>query len=237
MHRGDPFAAVLEGVFEREPGDPRGRFLGDDLEGLDDPGDHDVLEAGVEVFGILPDDDEVDAGKTGRNAGEIGNGPEIRVQLEILTETDVDRLEASADGGRQRPLQRGPVLPDRRDHFRGEGVSLRAERLLSRAHLLEIDAGAALLQDREHALAHLGADAVPAQQRHPRRGGRHAGRAEVAATGWVRGRIIFTLRMAEGEASRTTYSACRPRSRSPRAGIRPKRWSSRPATVSSIAVG
>ena len=47
-------------VVEGEPGDPRRRLLGDDLQALDDAGDDLVLEAGVEILGVLADDDQVD---------------------------------------------------------------------------------------------------------------------------------------------------------------------------------
>ena len=40
--------------------DPRRRALGDDLQALDDARHHLVLEAGVEVLGVLAHDDEVD---------------------------------------------------------------------------------------------------------------------------------------------------------------------------------
>ena len=50
-------ARVLEG----EARDARGGGLGDDLERLDDAGHDDVLEAAVEVLGVLAHDDEVHA--------------------------------------------------------------------------------------------------------------------------------------------------------------------------------
>ena len=52
-------------VLEREPRDPRRRLLGDDLQALDDAGDDLVLEAGVEVLGVLADDDQVDVLRSG----------------------------------------------------------------------------------------------------------------------------------------------------------------------------
>jgi hypothetical protein len=44
----------------RKPGDLGRSLLGDDLEALDHAGYHGVFEAGVEILGVLADDDEVD---------------------------------------------------------------------------------------------------------------------------------------------------------------------------------
>ena len=57
----DPAAAVPAGVLEGVARDARRGLLRDDLQGLDDAGHDDVLEAAVEVLGVLADDDEVDA--------------------------------------------------------------------------------------------------------------------------------------------------------------------------------
>ena len=57
---GDLAPAVGDRVLEREPGDPlRGR-AGDDLDALRGVRPDHVLDAGVEVLGVLADDDEVD---------------------------------------------------------------------------------------------------------------------------------------------------------------------------------
>src|SRR5262249_22296567 len=57
---GDLFAPVGLGVEEGEAPDPQAGRLGDDLQALDDAGDDDVFQAGVEVFAVLADDDQVD---------------------------------------------------------------------------------------------------------------------------------------------------------------------------------
>ena len=61
----------LLGVVEGEFGDAGGAFFGDDFERLRDAGDDHDFEAGVEVFGVFADDDEVDAGVFGVEAGEV----------------------------------------------------------------------------------------------------------------------------------------------------------------------
>ena len=64
-------AAVTRARLEREPRDARRGALGDDLQALDDAGHDLVLEAGVEVLGVLAHDDEVDAVKRLAHAGEV----------------------------------------------------------------------------------------------------------------------------------------------------------------------
>ena len=52
--------AVGDGVVEGEAGDPLRRGAGDDLDALRGVGADHVLDAGVQVLGVLADDDEVD---------------------------------------------------------------------------------------------------------------------------------------------------------------------------------
>ena len=53
----DLVPAVGDGVLEREPGDPLGRLAGDDLDALRGVAADHVLDAGVQVLGVLADDD------------------------------------------------------------------------------------------------------------------------------------------------------------------------------------
>ena len=52
-------------VLERESRDPRRRLLGDDLQALDDARHDLVLEARVEILGVLADDDQIDVRESG----------------------------------------------------------------------------------------------------------------------------------------------------------------------------
>ena len=54
--------------------DPRRRALGDDLQALDDARHDFVLEAGVQVLGVLADDHEVDALERDGTAGSSDTG-------------------------------------------------------------------------------------------------------------------------------------------------------------------
>ncbi len=87
-------------------------LLGDDFERLRDAGlDHD-FEAGVEVFGVFAEDDEVDVGVVGLQAGKRLDGAEIGVEVELLAQRDVDRREAAADGRGDGAFEGDAVLVD-----------------------------------------------------------------------------------------------------------------------------
>ncbi len=73
------------------------------------------LDAGVDVLGVLPEGDHIH--RLGvfhrrRDAVEVVGRPHVRVEIQLLAECDVQRAEARADRGRQRPFDRDAVLAD-----------------------------------------------------------------------------------------------------------------------------
>ena len=58
------------------------------------PGHDLVLEAGVEILGVLADDDQVDALEPRVDAGQVPHRPQVRVEIERLAQPDVDAREA-----------------------------------------------------------------------------------------------------------------------------------------------
>ena len=68
------------------------------------PGDHDVLEAAVEVLGVLAHDDQVDLLEAGGDARQRAQRAQVGVEVELLAELHVDRLEALAHLGGDRAL-------------------------------------------------------------------------------------------------------------------------------------
>lgn len=75
---------------------------GDDLEGLDDARNRLVLEARVLALGVLTDDAEVDILVAGLVAGDVLDQDNGGVDVELLAESDVERLVTGAlDGGVQ----------------------------------------------------------------------------------------------------------------------------------------
>ena len=86
--------AVGDGVVEGVAGDPLRRCPGDDLDALRRVRADHVLDAGVEVLGVLADDHEVDVLVAGLEALHRARRAEVRVQPERLAERDVDAPEA-----------------------------------------------------------------------------------------------------------------------------------------------
>ena len=125
----DPLAPVPPRVIEGELRDPRGGALRDDLQGLDDSRHDRVLEAAVEVLGVLADDDEVDVLEPAGDRGHVLDRPEVGVEVERLAQPDVDRGEALSDGRAYRALERDAGCAGwTRGRARRAGDLLRASR-------------------------------------------------------------------------------------------------------------
>lgn len=111
----DPLAVVGEREAEGELGDPLGLGPSDDLERLHHTLDRLVLQARVLALGVLTDDAQVDvlvAGVVARNVLDQGNR---RVDVQFLTEGDVEGLVARPlNGGEQNTLQTQLVALERR---------------------------------------------------------------------------------------------------------------------------
>ena len=75
--RGELVGRDLLRLLEGELGNPRRRLLRDDLQALDDARHHLVLEAGVEVFGVLADDHDVDPREAARHARKVDDRTQI----------------------------------------------------------------------------------------------------------------------------------------------------------------
>ena len=103
---------VAARVGEGKPRDPRGRPLRDDLQALDNARHDFVLEPGVQVFGVLADDHQVDVGKPRGDAGQVAHGTEIGVQVQRLAQTDVDAGEAFRNRRGHRTLECDLRAPD-----------------------------------------------------------------------------------------------------------------------------
>src|SRR5205823_14931630 len=72
-----------------------------------------VLDAGVEVLGVLAHDDQIDVVEARAHAWIALARPDLRVHVELPAKRDVDRAKAAADGCRDRALQRDSTLADR----------------------------------------------------------------------------------------------------------------------------
>jgi hypothetical protein len=79
VDRRDGAATVPARVVERELRDPRRRPGRNDLQALDDAGYDLMLEASIEIFGVLADDHEVDVFEASGYARQIPDRPQIGV--------------------------------------------------------------------------------------------------------------------------------------------------------------
>jgi hypothetical protein len=130
---------VTERIGEREFGNPgRGPF-GDDLQAFHDARYDLVLEARVEIFGVLTHDDEIDVVEPRIDSGQVPDWTEIRVELERFSQADVDARESFPDWRRDRPLERDLVPANRVDELDRQRVSGSLERFDARVVWFPVD--------------------------------------------------------------------------------------------------
>ena len=80
-----------------------------------------MLYAGVEVLGVLAHDHEVDVVIAAGDALYRAGGADVRVEVELLPERDVDAAEAAADGRGDGALEGRAVGADGVQDALGEG--------------------------------------------------------------------------------------------------------------------
>ena len=115
----------------------------DELEGLEgDLGTGFEVDAGVDVFGVLAEDDHVDlAGilHRGRHAGEPLYGAEADVEVELLTEGDVEGADAAAGRRGERALDADEVVTEGGQGRFRQPVAGRLEGLLASEDFQPLD--------------------------------------------------------------------------------------------------
>jgi hypothetical protein len=77
-------------------------------------------------------------------------GPQVRVEVEVLPERDVDAPVADADARLERSLERDLVLLDRGEQRVGDRVVARDDGRLAAELLVPLDLGAGALEHRAH---------------------------------------------------------------------------------------
>ena len=82
------------------------------------------LDAGVEVLAVLADDDQVDILVAAADAGVTLARAKARIQIECLTEQNVDRPKPFADGRRNGGLERDVGIADGLNGGLGHGLAL-----------------------------------------------------------------------------------------------------------------
>jgi hypothetical protein len=100
----DLVLADLLGVLEGVAQDALGSLAGDELDGLDDAVDNDVLDARVFSLGVLTDENGVDTVVGGLVALDGLARTDVGEEVEGTTESQVERDVALADGGLERGM-------------------------------------------------------------------------------------------------------------------------------------
>ena len=91
------------------------------------PGHHDVLEAAVEVLGVLADHHEVDVVVAALDPRQGLDRAQVRVEVELLAQLDVDRAMAAGDRRLGRPLEGDLVAPHRVEDSRRQRRAVLAD--------------------------------------------------------------------------------------------------------------
>src|SRR5262249_51076772 len=89
VDRGDFLAPFAAGVIKRKPSDSTGGPVGNDFQTLNYSRNDLVFESGVEILGVLADDDEVDVLVAARDALERLDRPQVSVEIERFSKAYV----------------------------------------------------------------------------------------------------------------------------------------------------
>src|SRR6266568_167901 len=160
----DLFAAMLARVFKCEFSDAGRTFFGDDLDAFNDAGDDFMLQSDVFSFGVFADDDEVDTGPFGFEAGKILDGAKVGEEVELLAEGDVDAFEATANGGGDGALERDLIAFDGLAEIRGDVFAEDFKGFGAGGEALPLPLDAGGFEDADDGVRDFGADAVAGDQ-------------------------------------------------------------------------
>ena len=124
------------------------------------------LDAGVEVLGVLADDDEIGLRKARAHALERLARPDARVEVELLAQQHVDRAKARADGRRRRALDADAGPSQRRERGVRERVAVLAVLVDPRLVAVPVEGDAGGLEHAPRGLGQLRARAVAGDEGH-----------------------------------------------------------------------
>jgi hypothetical protein len=143
LHRGpnEPLGTLLRDGLDTESRSSRETDLLVELEGLE-PCKQLLallaacleLDTGVNVFGVLTENNHVDVLGALHRAGdtlEVSHGAKAHVEIELLSESDVQGADTTADGGGQGSLDTDKVLAESIKSLSRKPVTLSTESLLT----------------------------------------------------------------------------------------------------------
>ena len=164
MHGRDLFAAVFAGIVKGKAADFFTRRAGDELHAVGHLVIDHILDALVQILGVLTHNDEVDVVKAGRYPRQRVHRAQVCVGGKALTQLDVDAAEALANGGRGGALQRPAAGLNGIQRAGGDQLSALGGVLGTGGKLLPLDAGVQRGGDGADALCNFTADAVARDQ-------------------------------------------------------------------------
>src|SRR5207302_4229329 len=159
-------ALVLARILERELGDAGGSLFRDDFQALDYAWNHFMLDAGIQTFGILAHDDQVDIGIACRNVRQIPDRAKVGVELEHFAEFDVDAGEPAADRSRHRTLQSNVRALDGGDEFLRNVLVVLLVGLSAGFEALRIKFDAGSFKNANCGVGDFGSDAIAGDERY-----------------------------------------------------------------------
>src|SRR5437588_1124013 len=126
--------------------------------------DHDMLQAGVETFGVFTNDNEVDVAEWNGNAGERVHRPDAGIEFQTLAEADIDRAKTFSNRRRARPLEGHAMTSDEVKRRRGQRIAISLCRAQARLCFDPINASAGRAHHFTGRPGNFRADAVPRNQ-------------------------------------------------------------------------
>ncbi len=150
------------GVFESRAGNAHRRRFRDYFQALDDIGHDFVLDAGVEIFGVLAEDDEVDRQvlKARLQAGQHLDRAEIYVEIEPLAQGDIHARVAFRDGCCDGALETDARPFERREDGFGQHLAGFQFRFLAGVNALPLHRNAGSFNGANRCICDFRADSV-----------------------------------------------------------------------------
>ena len=165
VHGRDAFSAMAARVVEREFRNARRRLERDDLQALDHARHDLVLEAGIEILGVLAHDHEIHALIARGDRRNVPDRPQVREQFQRLPQADVHARESAAHWRRQRPFERNFVSGNRFEQLRRQRRTVLGNRARAGQMRLPLDVEAGGFDDLYDHGGNFGADSVARDQR------------------------------------------------------------------------
>ena len=160
----DLFAAVFAGIVKCKAADLLARGAGDELDAVGDLVVQHILDALVEILGVLAHDDKVHIVKAGRYARQRVHRAQVCIGGKALAQLHIDAAEALADGGGGGALECPAARFDRIQRAGGDQLAALGGVLGTGSKLLPFNAGVQCGGYLADALGNFTANAVARNQ-------------------------------------------------------------------------